>query len=801
MIYKLLTIATLATVMTLDTVSAEDAKPVDKFETVVKPFLKKNCTSCHGAEKQKGDLTLHDISTDMSKDGVGALWESIMDQLRFDEMPPEKKARPDKVKKGQVLNWIQTELENAGRFDAYRRKLLRPEYGNYVNHDMLFSGEIKRSAFSPTRLWRISPYIFQKRAYKGSQLPYIYSTLESGLRDYAPTSLVDQGTVEVIINNISNMFDAELFKMTGGEKVEIKRRVKGKGNKKKIVKVKPNPKHDFAPFQKGKTPTKADMEKVLSRQFAEALGRQPSEQELKKYVEYLKKNIKIGGNLAGLKITVLTMYLSVEAIYRMEIGLGKTDEHGRRRLSTTEIRYAVNYALSDTAPEKQRFSKTLDLNTRESVQKLIRTYLKSEKSKKRTFRDQKKNPRIMRFFEEYFGYRKSMLVFKDTSRTQKEFLSVKSNTRAAYSLTKDLEVLIEHILKADKKVFETLLTTDKFFIRHSGNNKAEKIAYGESMLAATDPDYVKKKVEKKKNQLIGQAEKSGDGDIDWSDPDYKKALDGERKKAEREVKEKKAYFKKGITPYYGNIRTMDFIQAYNLPYSQRTYTWSWPAVQPVKIPNRTGILTHPAWLWAHSTNFDNDPIHRGKWIYEKLLGGVVQDVPPDVDARVPEAPHKTLRERMEVIRPEECWRCHKKMNPLGEAFEIFDDWGRHRTTHYFGEDKNIFLKRDRLFTKLLKGDKLTKKPINASGKLTVAADPKVNGEFKDAFDLIDKIAKSDRSRQTFIRYVFRYFMGRNEMLSDSKTLIEADQAYVKSGGSFNEILVSLLSSDSFLYRK
>ena len=44
-------------------------------------------------------------------------------------------------------------------------------------------------------------------------------------------------------------------------------------------------------------------------------------------------------------------------------------------------------------------------------------------------------------------------------------------------------------------------------------------------------------------------------------------------------------------------------------------------------------------------------------------------------------------------------------------------------------------------------------------------------------------------------------MGRNEMLSDSQTLIDADHAYVKSNGSFRAVVVSLLTSDSFLYRK
>ena len=44
-------------------------------------------------------------------------------------------------------------------------------------------------------------------------------------------------------------------------------------------------------------------------------------------------------------------------------------------------------------------------------------------------------------------------------------------------------------------------------------------------------------------------------------------------------------------------------------------------------------------------------------------------------------------------------------------------------------------------------------------------------------------------------------MGRNELLTDSKTLIAADQAYLESGGSFNALIVSLLTSDSFLYRR
>ena len=66
---------------------------------------------------------------------------------------------------------------------------------------------------------------------------------------------------------------------------------------------------------------------------------------------------------------------------------------------------------------------------------------------------------------------------------------------------------------------------------------------------------------------------------------------------------------------------------------------------------------------------------------------------------------------------------------------------------------------------------------------------------------LDKLAASDRVRQSIIRHAFRYYMGRNEMLTDSQTLLAADEAYLSSEGSFNALVVSLLTSDSFLYRR
>ena len=232
--------------------------------------------------------------------------------------------------------------------------------------------------------------------------------------------------------------------------------------------------------------------------------------------------------------------------------------------------------------------------------------------------------------------------------------------------------------------------------------------------------------------------------------------------------------------------------------------WDYPPVQPAAIPNRKGILTHPAWLIAHAQNLETDPIHRGKWIREKLLAGTIPDVPITVDAVIPPDHQKTLRQRMENrTGAAYCWRCHQKMDPLGFPFEIYDDFGRFRTEESLEHPENLLKEAKRGEVNAFGASLAVYKtlPVDPRGVLKGTGDPTLDGDVEDAFDLIDRLAKSEQVRQSIIRHAFRYFLGRNETLSDSKTLIDADRAYVANDGSFDEVIVSLLTSESFIYRK
>ena len=69
-----------------------------------------------------------------------------------------------------------------------------------------------------------------------------------------------------------------------------------------------------------------------------------------------------------------------EAVYRMELGLGEEDEHGRRRMSGSELAFAISFALTDDPPTAELWSAAREgkLRTREGVRSQIERLLDDE---------------------------------------------------------------------------------------------------------------------------------------------------------------------------------------------------------------------------------------------------------------------------------------------------------------------------------------------------------------------------------------------------------------------------------------
>ena len=774
------------------------------------------CCDCHSQETGEGKFFLHDIDGNIANGQDVIRWEKTLEMLSLGLMPPTGESQPLATKKKLVTDWIQAELKKIGR-GPDEGKLALPSQGNRVSHDELFSGKHLGPAYSPSRRWRISPQIYSRFA--GERRVQLSQPLLSlggkGIQDYS-SLLADESTIQTMLRNGNLVADRLMY--VPRERL-----------------------HHL--FKEDASPSNQDVNRAVEQLFQLFFQREPTPDDRTRYIDGLfnRTREKAGLELA-MRNLIVAMLMSQEFVFRLEIGLGEKLADGRRRLSPMELAYSLSFAFFDQ-PDRSLIQAAQNgkLTTRDDVEREVRRILNRPDEKRRYWnypmyhmwgRDYYQHqPRVLRFFQEFFGYTGAPDVFKDKERNPDHH---------ANRLRKDADMLVLSILEQDRNVLQELLTTRQYPMDPLRDQQIEKA------LKEKDNRYYRGIRERMGDQVFEDVLKSGL----WPGMQSK------------------------------------HVSAYNLVNERAEAVRRKPG-QPVTFPahERAGMLTHPAWLVAHSGNFDNDPIRRGKWIREKLLAGMIPDVPIGVDARVPEDPHKTLRERMEVVRPAECWRCHKLMNPLGEVFEAYDDFGQFREKIVVGDadayrkakrkyehDRRRTLEEISRWRKLDSKGRLEKtreaaaqlvrlkkpapqtanypaqlrryendqkrwtnekkkwstmsdqdqrreieklekrlaqlaapipetRPLNTRGELHGTGENDLDGPVRDAPDLVQRLARSERVRQSFVRHAFRFWMGRNETLTDSPTLRAADQAYVTGKGSFKELLVSLLTSDSFLYRK
>ena len=566
-------------------------------------------------------------------------------------------------------------------------------------------------------------------------------------------------------------------------------------------------------------PSDALYAQLIDELFVRVLERSPDNDEADDYLALVKGYTGKLGRRKAVQKLIQTLLLTSEFAYRSEFGMGEPDEFGRRMLSPRDASYAIAYALTDQSPDSElrQAASAGRLNTREDYKREVTRILKKRDVYYRvdkTLADRWRADNVtnmpireLRFFREFFGYPKALTIFKDEKRFGGDRLGSATNR-----LIGEADRMVAHILEEDEHVFKKLLAGEEFIVYHDGDN--ERMQARSDMIKRVyyhfkDEDWQNFK----KADLLKHADFLRTVDMRMVDPDKPDARNRQGdivklfKMSMKSIIDRMDNGQKQAAPFdlyrgYGN----DFMPGYNVGkfWNYNLDNWDYNTVQPAKVPNRKGMLTHPAWLIAHAKNTETDPVHRGKWVREKLLAGTIPDVPITVDAQIPEDHGRTLRDRLaSATENDYCWRCHVSMNPLGNAFEMYDDFGRFRTEESLEyPDKLVKQGPEQRGDHLVDTRNIYKTlPVNSAGYLSGTNDTALDGEITGAVDLAERLGKSSRVRQSIIRHAFRYFMGRNETLNDSKTLIDADRAYIDSDGSFDAVIVSLLTSDSFIYRK
>lgn len=196
--------------------------------------------------------------------------------------------------------------------------------------------------------------------------------------------------------------------------------------------------------------------------------------------------------------------------------------------------------------------------------------------------------------------------------------------------------------------------------------------------------------------------------------------------------------------------------------------------KPVNLdPNqRAGLLTQGGVLAIMSHADQSSPIRRGKLVREQMFCQTLSPPPPGVDLTPPAPdPNVSSRERFQKHRTQTvCAACHGLIDPIGFGLENYDGIGAYMTQE-------------------------AGQPVDNSGTLTGTD---VDGDFRGALELSQKLAKSDQVRACVAQKWFNYGFGRTAGPEDACSLQAAKDAFFKTN-NIRDLLVELVTTDAFRY--
>ena len=177
---------------------------------------------------------------------------------------------------------------------------------------------------------------------------------------------------------------------------------------------------------------------------------------------------------------------------------------------------------------------------------------------------------------------------------------------------------------------------------------------------------------------------------------------------------------------------------------------------------RRGALTHGSVMVWH-----DNPSERGALIRSQLLCQELPPHPPGVGSEPELDPTRTRREQWEANSAEpSCAACHRLIDPIGFAFEHFDENGAYRTT-----DSGF--------------------PVDASGELV---ETDVDGAFADLRELLDRLSTSDDVRRCIVTKWFEDALGH---APDECSFSHAYHRFRASGDDLRELILGIAASPAF----
>jgi hypothetical protein len=186
--------------------------------------------------------------------------------------------------------------------------------------------------------------------------------------------------------------------------------------------------------------------------------------------------------------------------------------------------------------------------------------------------------------------------------------------------------------------------------------------------------------------------------------------------------------------------------------------------------HRGGLLGHGSILTATSNGIETQPVVRGIWVLNNLLGTPPNPPPPDVDPIEPDTRGgATIRQLMEKHRNNPtCYECHRKIDPIWLSLENYDYVGAWR---------------DRYSKQL---------SIDSSGELPDGSTIPGPGGIKTFL-----LERPEQFTQCLTKKLFVYALGRRLSFADRDDIDQIVSTMPKHHYGFRELIQKTVASEAF----
>ncbi len=682
------------------------APPPAEFDAAVKPYLDAHCVRCHDAAKTKGDLRLDMLSRDYAAGGSAAKWAEVVERVSSGEMPPPGEKKPTAEESARVVEFLAGKLREgeAARLAKRERvsfhRLTRDEYAATVR-DLL---GVPFDAADPTGLpddpeWHGFERIGSVLSLSPSHVEKYFAAAETVLAEAFPDKAVEpfvrrrsglelrgNPAARAVLGDKADKVRVELWPgadIQGGRPGPgalpaagtYKVRVQLSGLK---------PAGGRAPHL---TFYAVNLDRMLHEQDVVAAEDEPVVVEFAAHLPAGNHNYRLTNDVPGPSNLPRSGRSGSKPFFSTKDGrepwqIKLTGEAGEPILPFLIVDWVEwEGPVRDAGPS---FAQREYLPKEKGNAVELRACL--TKFAERAFRRPATPAEVERYAKLVESEAKSGEPFAAAFKTglvavlcSKDFIYVvEGSADAARDKLTDYELAS----RLSYFLWGTMPDADLFAAAKAGTLHAPAVLKGQTARMLRDPKAARFAEAFPRQWLQLRM-------VGMFPPDKKlyPAYDDHLQKSM--IGETTAFFREVLDR---NLSLREFLDSdWTMANARLADHYGFPAVdgsdfRRVPLPpgsHRGGLLTQAAVLSLTSDGTRHRPVHRGKWVLESVLGKSPPPPPANVKPIEPTPATQakaTIRMKLDAHKSDaNCASCHRKIDPLGLAFDNYDAIGRWRT--------------------------------------------------------------------------------------------------------------------------